>query len=153
MRPVVSIRIDEDLLTAARRRAKQQHRSLTNYIEKLVADDLRGDGFAEAVASFTPQRNLDRVLHILRAHQPELRAMGVLHAGVYGSVARGEETAASDVDVLVEVDKERIRDLFDYGGVQDALQRWLGGDIDVKDRGWMKPDFLARIMKDHVNAF
>lgn len=153
MRPIVSIRLDQDLLTAARRRAKQQHRSLTNYIERLVAEDLHGGGLADAAAPFTPQRTLDRVLDLLRKHQPELRAMGVIHAGVYGSVARGEDTATSDIDILIEADRSRVRDLFDYGGIQEALQRWVGGDVDVKDRAWMKPDFINRISKDHVSAF
>lgn len=152
MRPIVSIRLEESLLAAARARAKQQRRSLTNYIENLVAEDLAG-GLAEQAAPFTPQPALDRVLHILRQHEPELRGMGVRHAGVYGSVARREESATSDIDVLIETDPEKIRGILTYGGISEALQRWIGGDIDVKDKAWMKPDFLGRIMKDHVVAF
>lgn len=153
MRPIVSIRLDQELLTAARRRAKLQHRSLTNYIERLVAEDLRADGLADAAASFTPQRSLDRVIDLLRKHQPELRTMGVLHAGVYGSVARGEDTPTSDIDILVEADPRTADTILAYGGISEALQRWIGGDIDVKDKAWMKPEFLGRIMKDHVVAF
>lgn len=155
MRPIVSIRLDEKLLATARARAKQQRRSLSNYIECLLAADLEG-GLAEAPAPFTaqrPQPALERVLHILRTHEPELRDMGVLHAGVYGSVARREEGPDSDIDILVEADPKKANTIFAYGGMSEALQRWIGGDIDVKDKAWMKPEFLARIMKDHVVAF
>ena len=45
--------------------------------------------------------NLKSVLETLRAHETELRGLGVAHAAVFGSVARGEERAESDIDVLV----------------------------------------------------
>jgi predicted nucleotidyltransferase len=152
MRPVVSIRLEESLLAAARERAKRHRRSLTNYIEKLVAEDLAG-GLAEQAVPYSTQPMLDHVLHVLRQHQPELRAMGVLRAGVYGSVARREEKPDSDIDILIEADPRKVDTILAYGGISEALQRWIGGDIDVKDRAWMKSDILARIMKDHVVAF
>ena len=37
----------------------------------------------------------------LRAHEPELKAIGVLSASVFGSVARGDAQPDSDVDVVV----------------------------------------------------
>jgi hypothetical protein len=44
---------------------------------------------------------LDPVLDTLRSHEVELRQMGVCHAAVFGSVARGEARRDSGVDVLV----------------------------------------------------
>ncbi|MGU3666312.1 nucleotidyltransferase family protein [Methylobacterium sp. A49B] len=43
-------------------------------------------------------------LDILRANEAELRRRGVLHAALFGSVARGEAHAESDVDVMIEID-------------------------------------------------
>jgi predicted nucleotidyltransferase len=48
--------------------------------------------------------SLDTVLETLRAHEGELRRLGMSHAAVFGSVARGEARMDSDVDVLVELD-------------------------------------------------
>jgi predicted nucleotidyltransferase len=44
----------------------------------------------------------DRILAILRQHAPELKAAGLLHLRVFGSVARGEASphSHSDVDLL-----------------------------------------------------
>jgi hypothetical protein len=50
---------------------------------------------------------LSDVLQTLRTHQNELRLLGVSHAAVFGSVARGEASANSDIDVLVELDEDR----------------------------------------------
>jgi hypothetical protein len=46
---------------------------------------------------------LARVLATLRREESDLRRRGILHAGVFGSVARGEDTSSSDIDILVEV--------------------------------------------------
>lgn len=43
------------------------------------------------------------VLRTLRSLEPELRAQGVRHVSVFGSVARGEETPASDIDLALDL--------------------------------------------------
>ena len=40
-----------------------------------------------------------RVVEILRQHEAELKACGLLHLRLFGSVARGESTQDSDVDL------------------------------------------------------
>jgi hypothetical protein len=46
---------------------------------------------------------LDDVLETLRAHEGELRRFGVSHAAVFGSVARGEARADSNVMGMVSI--------------------------------------------------
>ena len=48
--------------------------------------------------------DLRSVLETLRAHEADLRGMGVSHAAVFGSVARGDAGSGSDIDVMVELD-------------------------------------------------
>ena len=48
---------------------------------------------------------------------PVLKQAGVLRSSVFGSVARGEADADSDVDFLVELPEEAT--LFDLAGLQD----------------------------------
>ena len=43
------------------------------------------------------------ILRTLRALQPQLHAAGVAHVSVFGSVARGEDTASSDVDLALDL--------------------------------------------------
>ena len=56
--------------------------------------------------------NLDYVLQTLCDQQTELRRLGMAHATVFGSVARGEERAESDIDVVVELDENRPMGVF-----------------------------------------
>ena len=42
----------------------------------------------------------DRIIVILRDHAPELKAAGLVHLRVFGSVARGEASPQSDVDLM-----------------------------------------------------
>jgi uncharacterized protein with HEPN domain len=58
--------------------------------------------------------DLPGVLERLRAHEGDLRRLGVVHAGVFGSVARGDARMDSDVDVLVEPDADRPIGIFEY---------------------------------------
>jgi hypothetical protein len=46
------------------------------------------------------------VIDILRRHEPELRGLGVRHAALFGSTARGQAHRESDVDIMVDVDPD-----------------------------------------------
>lgn len=46
----------------------------------------------------------DTILDFLRAHREELKAMGVVKIGLFGSYARGEQRPDSDMDFLFEMD-------------------------------------------------
>lgn len=54
---------------------------------------------------------------------------GASNVRVFGSVAQGEATEASDVDFLVDL--ESSRSLFDLGGLLMDLQELLGRKVDV----------------------
>jgi hypothetical protein len=96
---------------------------------------------------------LETVLHTLRAHEGELRRHGVAHAAVFGSVARGEATDASDVDVLVELDDARPIGIFEYARLKLYLNGLLGEAADVVNRRMLKPLLRDNILRDAVHAF
>jgi predicted nucleotidyltransferase len=48
--------------------------------------------------------------------------MGVVHATIFESTARGEERPDSDIDIVIEVDPSVVRSIFGYGGIQQALE-------------------------------
>lgn len=54
---------------------------------------------------------------------------GVKNVRVFGSAARGELKADSDIDFLVEMEPDRS--LFDLGGLLMDLQILLGRDVDI----------------------
>ena len=73
---------------------------------------------------------------------------GVVRAGVFGSVARGEATDQSDVDFLVEFEKGRT--LLDLSGLRLDLMELLGCEVDVATPGSLHPKLRDRIMGELV---
>jgi predicted nucleotidyltransferase len=49
--------------------------------------------------------NCEQVLATLRAHEPTLKAAGVVHLSLFGSTARGDRRPDSDVDLLAAFDR------------------------------------------------
>lgn len=98
-------------------------------------------------------RSLDDALSILRSNEAELRERGVLHASVFGSVARGDAGVNSDVDVLVELDPSRALTLFQYVDIREFLSDLFEGAADVANRKTLKPLLRERILSEAVHAF
>jgi uncharacterized protein len=74
---------------------------------------------------------------LIERHRAEIVALGHRHKAraiaVFGSVARGEATANSDIDFLVEFDPSSS--LLDLIRLEEALQHLLGVDVDVVSAG------------------
>jgi len=84
----------------------------------------------------------------LRERRSELLAAAVRRGAsnlrVFGSVARGDDSAGSDVDFLV--DFEASRSLVDVAGLILDLQGILGVPVDVVEASTLRPgdeDILA----------
>ncbi|MCW5771056.1 MAG: nucleotidyltransferase domain-containing protein [Rhodospirillaceae bacterium] len=96
---------------------------------------------------------LAETLETLRACQAELEARGVLHAGVFGSVARGEVGRSSDIDIYVELDESRHLSVYDFVGIRQFLEAALSGRVDLVEREAMKPRVRENARIDSVDAF
>lgn len=70
-----------------------------------------------------------QVLRTLKALEPELQAEGVRHVSVFGSVARGEDTLASDVDLAVDLAPDAVPTGFQFVAYIDRLQRRLAAAL------------------------
>ena len=71
---------------------------------------------------------------------------GARNVRIFGSVARGEARADSDVDFLV--DMEPGRTLFDMGGLLMDLRDLLGLEVDVVTEQGLKPRIRDRVLKE-----
>jgi hypothetical protein len=96
---------------------------------------------------------LDDALGKLRAHESELRRLGVSHAAVFGSVARGEARSDSDIDVLVDLDPDQPIGIFEYARMKLYVDEILDGAGDVVNRRTLKPMLRDDILRDAVDAF
>lgn len=77
---------------------------------------------------------------------PYLRRYGVIKADLFGSIARGEATEKSDVDLLIELPKKAS--LFDYIGLKQDLEDALGRSVDLVEYAAIKPRLKPYIMQD-----
>jgi predicted nucleotidyltransferase len=94
----------------------------------------------------------DEVLRILTAHRDELRReYGVKSLALFGSAARNEATEASDVDLLVEFDRQI--GLLHLIGTEQHLEDLLGLKVDLVLRRAVLPELKDRILSEAVNAF
>jgi len=91
-----------------------------------------------------------RVRELLQSKHQEILRMAAKHGArnvrVFGSVARAEDSARSDVDFLVEM--EQGRSLLDRAGLLVDLEALLGRKVDVATARTLRPPFLARALKD-----
>ena len=94
-----------------------------------------------------------QVIAKLRLYEWELKAAGVVHLRVFGSVARGESTAASDVDLIADLDYEREFSLLDMSGLEMRLSDILDAKVDLTPSRSMKPRIRERADKEAVVAF
>jgi len=61
--------------------------------------------------------NREQVLATLRAHEPTLKAVGVVRLSLFGSTARGDHRPESDIDLLAAFDQTRRLSLLDVAGI------------------------------------
>ncbi len=101
--------------------------------------------------------NREQAKATLRAYEPELKAIGVLSASLFGSVARDDAGPDSDVDVVVRLAENFSTGGFDYFGRLEELQKRLsailGCKVDVIEEPVRKARFQAEIDRDRSFAF
>lgn len=79
---------------------------------------------------------------------PLLREYSVIRAGLFGSLARGEETDESDIDLLVEL-PERAS-LLDLAGLKVDLEEVLNRQVDVVTYNSLHPLLRTIILSEEI---
>ena len=91
----------------------------------------------------------DEYLHLLRNSQKEYsNKYGIIRMGIFGSIARGEQTEKSDIDICIEAPP---MGLFMFSGLCLSLEELLGVPVDlIRIHKNMNPRFKKRIEKDVI---
>jgi predicted nucleotidyltransferase len=97
--------------------------------------------------------NAQEALATLRRYESALRARGIRHAAVFGSIARGENRSDSDLDIVIEVDPEARMTVFDYAGLKEYVAGLFDGPVDVVSRDGLKPHVRSAVTADAIYAF
>jgi len=97
-----------------------------------------------------------RIIDALKAHEQELRTAGVLGLSLFGSVARGEDSA-HDIDVAVRLGENFSARGLNYfsrlSELEGRLSGILGCKVDVVEEPVRKQRFQREIDRDRALAF
>jgi predicted nucleotidyltransferase len=93
------------------------------------------------------------IIDILRRNAATLRERGVKHAALFGSLARGEADAQSDIDILIDLDPAIRFDVFSYVGLKLYIEELFPGRVDVVNRAALKPYLREPVAADLIDAF
>lgn len=118
-----------------------------SFLKSLCAPFCRGERYT--VSEVRVRR--DQAITLLRNNEAHLRAAGLLHVRLFGSVARDEATDHSDVDVLAEFAPGL--GLFEISSLRLNLCEMLGAEVDLTSETWLKEAVRKRAMHEAVHAF
>ena len=85
---------------------------------------------------------------IRRKIAPIFKRYGVKRAGVFGSCVRGKMREDSDIDILVEIEKDIS--LLDFVGLKLEIEDALGRKVDLVEYCTVKPILRERILSEEV---
>lgn len=90
----------------------------------------------------------------IREKLPTIRACfdkyPIEKAWIFGSYARGEEDAESDVDLLIRYEENDNLSLLDIGGIWSELHKILDKDVDLVEDGYLLPFATESANRDKV---
>jgi predicted nucleotidyltransferase len=95
----------------------------------------------------------ERVIATLRAHEAELRQTGLRSLCLFGSVARGQAGADSDIDLAAEFEPAARMDLFRLTALERHLGELLGCPVDLLPEPVEKCRLQAQIDRERRRAF
>src|SRR4029079_6525825 len=97
--------------------------------------------------------NSSEALQTLRRCEHALRGRGIKHAALFGSVARGDNSSDSDIDIMVEFDPDARITVFDYVDIKEYIAGLFDQPVDVVNREGLKSHVRSAVTADVIYAF
>lgn len=155
--------ITNEEIRAAGERADELHRQSRELLIATVRQAVR-DGFSQreiAAALGRSQPEVSRLMRftprsdhgkVLASHRREIlslaRKHGFSNVRVFGSTARGDDQARSDIDLLV--DRSPTSSLFDLGRFEHAVSTLLGLPVDAIPATSLKPRIAQKVLSEAI---
>lgn len=87
------------------------------------------------------------IIELVEDNRTAIKEFGVREFGIFGSFARDEQKLTSDIDVLVELERETFKD---YMGLLSFLEDIFGRKVDLVMKDTIKPIIRDRILRETV---
>ena len=122
-------------------------------VRLLPAGALRVDDGRPPTESSADARRLADVIRRLQRHERRLKAEGIRRLSIFGSLTRGESRPDSDIDILVELDERKVKDILDYAGAVSVIEEIVGAKTDVAQRDRLKRHVAPSALRDEIRVF
>ncbi|MFA6978041.1 MAG: nucleotidyltransferase family protein [Ignavibacteriaceae bacterium] len=88
----------------------------------------------------------DEIIDILKGHRALLKKYSVIRIGLFGSFARNESTATSDIDLLVDFEDKSFDN---FMNLADELENLFGRKVDLLTQKGMSP-YIFPLVKNEI---
>ena len=95
----------------------------------------------------------EEIIAAILGNSEAIKAAGVTRLAIFGSRARGDHRADSDIDVLIEVEPDASFSILNLIGVEHIIQDATGLQTQATMRRSMAPQFAQRIADDILEVF
>ena len=97
-------------------------------------------------------KRLEEVKKIIKTNETELHKLGVKEIHVFGSVVRGEENEASDIDFFIVINDGLQIGFFGLAEIEMFLSRKLNSKIDIGTKKSLHPLLRDQILKEAIRV-
>jgi|SRR5665811_1933704 len=94
-----------------------------------------------------------KTIQTIIQHAEAIKAQGATALYVYGSRARGDNTAESDLDIFVEYDPHKIFSLMNIAGIKLLIEDKLGLDVHITTHDSLHPLLKDDIEQEAIRVF
>jgi predicted nucleotidyltransferase len=89
-----------------------------------------------------------QILEYLSTNKDRIhREYGVVQIGLYGSFVRNEQNDSSDIDIAIELEKDK-KNIHNFFGVKRELESAFGRKVDLGIKSSLKPEAKKFIERD-----
>lgn len=106
----------------------------------------------KAVSEHIEALNSDRISLITKI-QSVLATQPIERAWLFGSFARGEERADSDVDLLVDYTDSDNLSLLDLARISNSIEKSAQREVDLVENGYLIPQAIEHVEQDKILVY
>lgn len=97
------------------------------------------------------KKTISTIAHIRQAIVPVLSKYPIKHARLFGSYARNEAHAGSDIDILIELSS--TISLLQFVSIQQELEDILAKKVDLVEFNTLKSQLKANILEEQIAIY